>query len=148
MQTCFIKPWLHGLALMVVIAVLAACGGTKPDMMAPANIPSSFDVTILSSKGDLFDYDGAPLTEQDLESALRYRKDQGQPTATIVMKRGDNKLSKQHIVSLARVAYNLKIKAYIDDDGEISELRAQLKSDNAAPEPKAGKHGREPRHQR
>ncbi|MGA9341686.1 MAG: hypothetical protein WBV61_05065 [Rhodanobacteraceae bacterium] len=148
MRQRFVRFPFRAPVLAGIVAVLAACGGVKPDMKAPANIPASFDVTILSSKGDLFDYDGAPLTEQDLESALRYRKDQGQPTATVLMKRGDNKLSKQLIISLARVAYHLKIKAFIDDDGEISELRAQAKSDESKPEEKTRKneHRREESH--
>ncbi|HET6546555.1 MAG TPA: hypothetical protein VFG55_07410 [Rhodanobacteraceae bacterium] len=141
------KSFLRALAISSVLVLLGACGGTKPDLQAPANIPSSFDVTILSADGGLFDYEGAPLTEQDLTSALRYRKEENQPMASIILKRGDKKISKQHVISLARVSYRLGVKAFVDDDGEISEIRAQLKDADASNEPEE-KHRKQPEHQR
>ena len=76
---------------------LAACGGrVSKDLVEQAgNIPSSFDVTLIADKDNQFDYDpeggtnGAPLTEEDLKSALRYRKEQNLPCTTILIKRGE-----------------------------------------------------------
>jgi hypothetical protein len=118
---------LRALALLLLAALLAACGGIDQSLKGSANVPSSFDVTVLSDKDHLFDFQDAPLTEQDLTSALRYRKDENQPTATVLMKRGDGKITKQHVIGLARIAYNLGIRAFVEDDGVISEIRAQLK---------------------
>jgi hypothetical protein len=127
-------------ALLLVSALLAACGGgpTKGDIVQAANIPTSFDVTIYSAKDNQFDYDGAPLTEEDLKSALRYRKEQNLPVATVLMKRGESqKIKNEHIISLARISYQMSIKTYMQDkQGEISEIRAQLKDADDQPKPK------------
>lgn len=122
---------VHRIVVLIGLAVLvAACGGrVKPDMLQAANIPSSFDVTVLSDKDNQFDFDGAPLTEEDLKSALRYRKEESLPVATVLLKRGEKqKITNQHVISLARVAYQLGIKAFLrDKDGTISEIRAEAK---------------------
>jgi hypothetical protein len=131
--------------LMVLAVLLAACGGgrTKGDVVQAANVPPSFDVTILAEKDNQFDYEGAPLTEEDLKSALRYRKEQNLPVTTVLMKRGEKqKIKNEHIVSLARIAYQMNIKAYMQEKGgEISEIRAQLKDADAqaTQKPDAGK---------
>jgi hypothetical protein len=131
-------PWLAALIGVAVIA-LSACGGrVSKDLIAQApNIPSSFDVTLIADKDNQFDYDpeggtnGVPLTEEDLKSALRYRKEQNLPCSTVLVKRGEKeRIKNEHIVSLARVAYQLKMRAFMQaKDGTISELVAQPKSD-------------------
>jgi hypothetical protein len=132
-------PYLAAVLFLTVL--LGACGGgpSKSDIVQAANIPSSFDVTILADKDTQFDYDGAPLTSEDLRSALRYRKDESLPVATVLMKRGEKqKIKKEHIVALARIAYQMGIKAYIQDgSGEISEIRAQVKEPEEEKKPEA-----------
>src|SRR5215813_4857872 len=100
-------------ALAMLAFVVAACGGrVNKDLIAQAsNIPPSFDVTLVADKDNQFDYDpsggtnGAPLTEEDLRSALRYRKEQNLPCATIIVKRGEKeRIKNEHIIGLARVA--------------------------------------------
>lgn len=125
----------RGLRIVLVLGLLAllcACGGgrTRSDVATvPADVPSSFDVTLLADKDGQFDFDGAPLTSEDLKSALRYRQEESLPVATILLKRGEKqKIKGEHLGALARIAYDLGIKAYFEDDGEISELRVQAKS--------------------
>jgi hypothetical protein len=137
------KRFLGWTALVVLAFVVAACGGrVNKDMIAQAsNIPASFDVTLIADKDNQFDYDpeggtnGAPLTEEDLKSALRYRKEQNLPCSTVIVKRGEKeRIKNEHIVALARVAYQLKMRAFMQaKDGTISELVAQAKSDETAP---------------
>jgi hypothetical protein len=135
-----------GWALLAALAfVLAACGGrvNKELIAQGSNIPPSFDVTLIADKDNQFDYDpeggtnGAPLTEEDLRSALRYRKEQNLACATIIVKRGEKeRIKNEHIISLARVAYQLKMRAFMQaKDGTISELVAQAKVDENAPKP-------------
>ena len=136
-------PLLAALVCLAGLA-LAACGGrsVKGDLAQPAVVPAGFDVTIVADKDNQFDLDGAPLTEEDLRSALRYRKEQNLPVATVLMKRGEKeKIKNEHIIGLARVAFQLNIKAYIQEkNGEISEIRAQPKADDdSAAKAQAGK---------
>jgi hypothetical protein len=137
-------------ALALFAFALAACGGriNKELIAQGSNIPSSFDVVLIADKDNQFDYDptggtnGAPLTEEDLRSALRYRKEQNLPCETVIVKRGEKeRIKDQHIVSLARVAYQLKMRAFMQaKDGTISELVAQAKTDeNAAKPAESGK---------
>jgi len=127
-------------ALLFLTVLLAACGGrTKGDVIQAANVPSSFDVTLIAEKDTTFDFDGAPLTEEDLKSALRYRKDQNLPIATVLLKRGEKqKVKNEYIVALARVAYQMNIRAFIQEQvgGEISEIRAQAKEGEEPAKPK------------
>lgn len=126
-------------ALIALAFVVAACGSrvSKDLVTQAANIPSSFDVTLVADKDNQFDYDGAPLTEEDLRSALRYRKEQNLPCATVIVKRGEKeRIKNEHIIALARVAYQLKMRAFMQaKDGTISELVAQTKTDENAPAP-------------
>lgn len=119
-------------ASLAILLLLAACGGggVKPDSIAPAaDVPKSFDVTLVADKDGQFDFDGAPLTAQDLTSALRYRKDEKLPMATVLLKRGDSeKIKNTHIVALARIAFELGFRAWMLDDGTYSEVRAVLKN--------------------
>jgi len=141
-------------ALALFAFALAACGGrVNKELLAQAsNIPPSFDVTLIADKDNQFDYDptgasngnGAPLTEEDLRSALRYRKEQNLPCETIIVKRGEKeRIKNEHIVSLARVAYQLKMRAFMQaKDGTISELLAQAKPDENAPPAKPADAGK------
>jgi hypothetical protein len=140
MRNPFGKRILGWAALLALAFVVAACGGrvNKDLVTQAANIPASFDVTLIADKDNQFDYDGAPLTEEDLRSALRYRKEQNLACETVLVKRGEKeRIRNEHIVSLARVAYQLKMRAFMQaKDGTISELVAQAKSDeNAAAKP-------------
>jgi hypothetical protein len=119
-------------ALALLATLVAACGrdAVRADQVQQAsNIPASFDVTLIADKDNQFDFDGAPLTEEDLKSALRYRQEESLPVATVLLKRGEKqKVKSEHLVSLARVAFQLKINAYVQaKDGTISEVRAQVK---------------------
>ena len=139
MRNPFGKRILGWAALVALAFVVAACGGrvNKDLVTQAANIPSSFDVTLIADKDNQFDYDGAPLTEEDLRSALRYRKEQNLSCATVIVKRGEKeRIKNEHIIALARVAYQLKMRAFMQaKDGTISELVAQTKTDENAPAP-------------
>ena len=124
--------------LMTAVVALSACGlfhhGAKPDVVQAANIPSSFDVTILADKDNQFDLEGAPLTSEDLKSALRYRQEESLPMSTILLKRGEKqKIKAEHQVALARLAFQLKVRAFFEDDGVIAELQARVKEGEAEP---------------
>ena len=141
------KRILGWIVLAALAFALVACGGrVNKDLIAQgANIPPSFDVTLIADKDNQFDYDpeggtnGAPLTEEDLRSALRYRKEQNLACTTIIVKRGEKeRIKNEHIVSLARVAYQLKMRAFMQaKDGTISELLAQAKEDDTTKTPPA-----------
>ena len=123
--------WKAG-ALALASLLLVACGGgqTRPDsVVQPENVPASFDVTLLADKDNQFDFDGAPLTTEDLKSAFRYRQEESLPMASVLLKRGEKqKVSKEHIIALARIAYEMMFSAFVlEKDGQISELRARPK---------------------
>jgi hypothetical protein len=112
--------------LAAPVLLLGAChrGVDKKDIVRAENIPASFDVTL--------------LTAEDLKSALRYRQEQSLPMATVLLKRGEKqKVKKEHVVALARIAYQMKFRAFWDDDGEIAEIKAQLKDAEPVEAPKA-----------
>jgi len=129
--------------LLFAAILLSACGGSKvkPDLAKPAEIPAGYDVTILAEKDNQFDFNEAPLTAEDLKSALRYLKDENRPVATVLLKRSEKqKIKNEHIIALARIAYQMGFKAYMEDDGEVSEIRAELKEpENETKTPEAGK---------
>ena len=139
--SCLRASWPAALLCALALAI-AACGGrgvSKDLVQQGANIPPSFDVTLVADKDNQFDYDGAPLTEEDLRSALRYRKEQNLPCETVIVKRGEKeRIKNEHIIALARVAYQLKMRAFMQaKDGTISELVAQTKTDENAAKPAA-----------
>lgn len=123
-------------ALATALALLAACHGggrnVAADKVQVANLPANFDVTLMAAKDNQFDYDpqggtnGAPLTVEDLRGALRYRMEEHLPMSTVLLKRGEKqRITKEHIAYLARVAMEMKFKAYmLEKDGGISELVA------------------------
>lgn len=119
---------LAGLAF----ALIAACGGrgARPDAAHGVDVPSSFDVTILAEKDGQFDYEHVPFTAIDLRSALNYRKEQGLPMETVLLKRSEKqKVKDAHVVVIARLSVDLKFKAFVDEDGEISEIRTTTKKE-------------------
>ncbi|TCO40448.1 hypothetical protein [Dokdonella fugitiva] len=124
---------LRGSALALLAGLLVACGGgrARPDSVPAPNVPSSFDVTILADKDNQFDFDGAPLNSEDLKSAFRYRQEEKLPMSTVLLKRGEKeKVKNEHIVALARIAYEMKFSAFLQEkDGSISELRAQTREE-------------------
>lgn len=144
MRSFTIESSLKFVVLALATLVLAACfgGRTKPSTVQSADVPSSFDVTLIAAKDNQFDLDGAPLTEEDLKSALRYRQEESLPMATVVLKRGEKeKIKKEHIISLARVAYQMHFKAYMEEkDGQISQILAQAKEPAKEPEQAAPEH--------
>lgn len=137
MRSLMIGSPLKLAALALATLMLAACfgGRTKHDVVQSADVPASFDVKLIAAKDNQFDYDGAPLTEEDLKSALRYRQEESLPIATVILKRGEKeKIKKEHIISLARVAYQLHFKAYMEEkDGQISQILAQAKEPASVP---------------
>jgi hypothetical protein len=124
---------LRVIGLMFVVALLAACGGRNAKSDASqlsGDIPTSFDVVLLADKDDQFDYQEAPLTAQDLRSALNYRKEQALPMATVLLKRGEKqKVKGTHIVALARISNEMGFKAYLEEKGRIDEIRTTTKSE-------------------
>ncbi|HQV72928.1 MAG: hypothetical protein IPH43_02900 [Xanthomonadales bacterium] len=126
---------LRLLALVVLAVVVAACSRDSRSDAArgPVVTPASYDVTLIAEKDGQFDYQDVPLTAQDLRAALNYRKEQGLPMKTLLLKRGEkNRIKDSHIVALARIAVALEFTAYLEEKGEINEIRATTK---AEPEP-------------
>lgn len=119
-------------AVLVLLAlVLAGCFGRtkKGEEFGTADIPTSFDVTLSAEKDNQFDYDGAPLTAEDLRSAFRYRKEESQPLSTVLIKRGEKqKVTDGHIAALARMAHELDFKAYVQDKDGTFEIHISVKA--------------------
>lgn len=144
MRSFSIGPTWKFVVPMLAVGLLAAChrGPTKPNVVQAENIPTSFDVTVLADKDNQFDFQDAPLTAQDLQSAFRYRQEESLPMATVLLKRGEKeKVKNEQIIALARIAYEMKFKAYVlDNKGAISEIQAQTKgSKQPAPQKVEGK---------
>jgi hypothetical protein len=150
MRSFSISTFLKAGAVALAVASMAAChrGVNKEDIVQAANIPAAFDVTLLAEKDTQFDFEGAPLNAQDLQSAFRYRQEEKLPMATVLMKRGEKqKIKSEHIIALARIAYTMKFKAYVEDDGVVSEIQARAKdeaAEPAKPEPPKKEHAQHP----
>lgn len=123
------RRWLRTLGWLVFVALLAACSGKKlkPDQMLPSvDVPASFDVTLLADEDGQFDYDGAPLTSEDLRSALRYRKEERLPVATVLLKRAPKqKVRDAHVAALGRIAHELDIQAFVEEGDVITAIQVQ-----------------------
>jgi hypothetical protein len=120
---------LRLLALVVLAVVVAACSrDSRSDPMRPAiAAPASFDVTLIADKDNQFDYQNVPLTAQDLRAALNYRKEQGLPMATVLLKRGEkNRIKDTHIVALARIAVALGFTSFVEEKGETKEIQLTI----------------------
>jgi len=133
MRSFSISMFLKAGAVALAVASMAAChrGANKADIVQAANIPAAFDVTLLAEKDTQFDFEGAPLNAQDLQSAFRYRQEEKLPMGSVLLKRGEKeKVKNEHIIALARIAYEMKFSAFLQEkDGSISELRAQTKEE-------------------
>lgn len=119
-------------ALLLAAATMSACGlfggGKKSGGIAKQadNIPAGFDVTLVAEKDTQFDYNEVPMNSQDLQSAFRYRKEENLPLTTVLLKRGEKqKVKKEHLSTLVQIAGQMGFKAYVDEDGVISELQAR-----------------------
>jgi len=127
----FVSRSLVRLGLLAILAaMLVACGGrnARKDVVRAADVPTTFDVTILAEKDGQFDYNEVPFVAQDLRSALNYRKEQGLPMDTLLLKRGEKQSVKDgHVVAIARLSVDLKFKAYVEEDGEINEIQTTTK---------------------
>lgn len=114
-----------------LVILLGGCarGLRSDEARAPVVLPESFDVVLTAAKEGQFDYENVPLTAESLRSALNYRKDQSLPMATVLLKRGEKTRVKDvHIVALARISVALGFKAFVEEDGEINEIRTTTKA--------------------
>lgn len=117
------------LVLIALALALAACssGRTRGPVVQAANIPPHFDITLMAEKDNQFDFQDAPLTVEDLKSALRYRKEESLPMSTVLLKRGEKqRVSKTHINNLVTIAQEMGFTAYLlEKGGQIAELQAR-----------------------
>ncbi|MEO6076737.1 MAG: hypothetical protein ABIP56_08015 [Dokdonella sp.] len=115
--------------LVALVLALLLVGGcfkrTRPgEEFSKADIPTTFDVTITAAKDGLYEYNDVPLTSVDLKDAMRYRKDQAQPLATVLMQRGEKqRVTDSYISTIARLSHELGFRAFIKDKEGISEIR-------------------------
>lgn len=124
----FSKFRFHGplIALMLVVLLVGGCfKQTRPgEEFSKADIPAAFDVTITAAKDGQYEYNEVPLTSVDLKDALRYRKDQAQPLATVLLQRGEKqRVTDSYISTIARLSVDLGFRAFIKDKEGISEIR-------------------------
>ncbi len=115
--------------LVALVLALLLVGGcfkrTRPgEEFSKADIPTTFDVTITAAKDGLYEYNDVPLTSVDLKDAMRYRKDQAEPLATVLMQRGEKqRVTDSYISTIARLSHELGFRAFIKDKEGISEIR-------------------------
>ena len=117
--------------LALLLLGLAACfgGARNEELVRSEDVPTEFDVVLLAEKDDQFDFTGVPLTAEALRDAMRYRKDEALPLRSVLLKRGEKqKVTDTHILSLMRVAQELGFRAWVQQKGEIGEIRAQTRS--------------------
>jgi len=117
--------------LALLLLGLAACfgGARNEELVRSEDVPTEFDVVLLAEKDDQFDFTGVPLTAEALRDAMRYRKDESLPLRSVLLKRGEKqKVTDTHILSLMRVAQELGFRAWVQQKGEIGEIRAQTRS--------------------
>ncbi|PZQ10417.1 MAG: hypothetical protein DI564_15590 [Rhodanobacter denitrificans] len=116
--------------LALLLLGLAACfgGARNEELVRSEDVPTEFDVVLLAEKDDQFDFTGVPLTAEALRDAMRYRKDESLPLRSVLLKRGEKqKVTDTHILSLMRVAQELGFRAWVQQKGEIGEIRAQAR---------------------
>lgn len=120
---CFRGPLI---ALMLAVLLVGGCfKQTRPgEEFSNADIPASFDVTITAAKDGQYEYNEVPLTSVDLKDAMRYRKDQAQPLATVLLQRGEKqRVTDAYIATIARLSVDLGFRAFKKDKEGISEIR-------------------------
>jgi hypothetical protein len=140
MRSLSIGKCLRIALVVLALALVAAChrGGSKKNVVQADNIPASFDVTLKAEKDNQFDYLDAPLTSEDLKSALRYRQEQTLPVSTVLLKRSEKQqIKKEHQAAIALIAHQMGFKAFMEEgDGVITELQARDAAiEAAAPAP-------------
>lgn len=126
MQTIRLHKGLKLALLVLLLAVLAACGrdkikeGTTAD---PSVSPTQYDLTVRADKDGQFDLEGATVDTQTLRDHIRYRNEAGQPVRTILLKRGEKeKVTNAQVAGLAGIARDLKVEAYVLDNDERLKL--------------------------
>ncbi len=118
---------IHCAALIAACLLLGACGSRdiKSSTSTVASVPSDFDMVLRADKDGQFDFDGATLAPEDLRGHLRYRIEVQKPVHRLLLKNSDKvKIKKNHIVSLASIAHDLNIEAFIDD-GAIKAIKME-----------------------
>lgn len=120
----------RSLTVLLLCGLLAACFGGRhnksDELLKPSDIPAAYDLTLHADKDGQFDLDGATLAPEDLRGHLRYLEEQHKAVKTVLLKPGEKyKVKGAHINELAKIGYELKFRAFIDNDGEISEVRAR-----------------------
>ena len=131
MLNSHVTGWTRLLAVALIGAALAACGGRDEikkgtSDIAASNAPTTFDLTVSAEKDNQFDLDGATLTGEDLRGHIRYRNEPGhQPVHTILLKTGEKeKIKNTHVAALASIARDLKLEAYVrDNDGHLKVIQ-------------------------
>ena len=127
MQKNILRRGFRLFALMVFIAVLAACGrdDLKKGTTDAVAVPKQYDLTVLADKDGQFELQGATLTAEDLRGHIRYRNDTNQPVHTILLKRGEKqKVTNQHVAGMAGIARDLKVEAFVEDnDGRLKVIQ-------------------------
>ena len=114
--------------LALLLGALAACGRDdikKGTTDVAANAPTQYDLTVLADKDGQFDFDGATLNAEDLRGHIRYLDEAGRQVRTILLKRGEKeKIKNTHVASLAGIARDLKVTAYVEDnDGHLKIIQ-------------------------
>lgn len=120
------RPRGQLIALFLAVVLVGGCfKQTRPgEELSSADIPASFDVTITAAKDGQYEYNDVPMTSVDLKDAMRYRKDQAQPLATVLLQRGEKqRVTDSYISTIARLSHELGFRAFIKDKEGISEIR-------------------------
>ena len=127
MQRKHISTFSKCVALLVLAAVLTACGGTSElkHGASDATAPASYDLSVLADKDGQFDFDGATIDKETVRGHIRYLNETGRPVHSIFLKRGEKqKVTNAHILALSSIARDLKLDLYVqDNDGKLSIVR-------------------------
>jgi hypothetical protein len=123
----FVKT-VRVLAIALLIALLAACGGRdaiKEGTTLEGDAPGAYDLSVKADKDGQFDFDGATLTAEDLRGHIRYLSEIGKPVHTILLTPGEKeKVKNTHVAVLAGICRDLKINAYVkDNDGRFKVIK-------------------------
>lgn len=120
----------QALAIALLLALLAACGGrdalkTGTSDITEANAPTTFDLTVAADKDNQFEYEGATLSREDLAGHIRYLTEIGKPARTVLLIRGEKqKIKNEHVASLAGICRDLKLTCYVrDNDNKLKVLQ-------------------------
>jgi len=129
MRKVYFSRMCRLVSLALLLAALAACGGhddIKKGTSDVAGAPPQYDLVLRADKDGQFDLEGATVNAEDLRSHIRYRNEPGnQPVHTLLLKTGEKeKIKNTHIATLAGIARDLKIEAYVqDNDGHLKVIQ-------------------------